>query len=501
MTANKFEIVPEIQRTVALPPKASINAALGANHDIRTGLDELVDNSIDAGASMVAIILHTRAKRIVQLSIHDDGVGMSKDKLEDVLRLGGHEAHSEKNIGRYGMGLKEGSFSNADETMIVSRVRGQHMVGYQLSKTSFDAGLLSENSCTQVWNTRPESVKSRSGTSIVWTKLPNVYAGTDDQEAGRFLNRVSEGIRLHLAIRYHRFIEDGRLKLELYSQVDDMLAFSAGPIRGVNPFGYRRSARKQYPLRLTINGDPEAPGITAHLWVNRSKTDEFNLEGKDELGHQGFYFYDADRLITQGGWSSFRSPHKQWKLARFEVDDPRVIENYLTISPQKGSVRLHESFYSFVKQLRNPDDTSIDFERVLEDSASVIRAANKKSGKPDPLADTGRGIARSIQEVLWASERTKSADPINVAWGEVGDGGLLELDHSEHLIIINEDFRAHFTHGHVGLNDAPVLKTLLYLLFNHLLSSGRWTGKSTSNADLWIAMLNAALEEELDETE
>ena len=97
---------PDIESTVNLPPLASINHALGANHGLETGIDELIDNAIDAGASRIAIVFHTGDTRLERIAIHDDGSGMDPKKMEGVLRLGGHAAHSEKNIGRYGMGLK-----------------------------------------------------------------------------------------------------------------------------------------------------------------------------------------------------------------------------------------------------------------------------------------------------------------------------------------------------------------------------------------------------------
>ncbi len=79
----------EIEKTIHLPPAATIQHALGANHDFCSGIDELVDNAIDAKADNVCIVLHVDKSRLTRVAIHDDGIGMSSTKMERVLRLGG----------------------------------------------------------------------------------------------------------------------------------------------------------------------------------------------------------------------------------------------------------------------------------------------------------------------------------------------------------------------------------------------------------------------------
>ncbi|WP_312713963.1 ATP-binding protein [Corynebacterium flavescens] len=496
--AGHNEITPTIERLVHLAPKAAIHKALGANHDLRTGLDELIDNSIDAGAKVIAVVFHIVGLRLVQISVHDDGSGMTQQTLEDVLSLGGHIAHTKKNIGRYGMGLKEGSFANADLSTIVSRPRGQRTSGIRLSKESFEAGILDEASANRVWNLRAGLVELKSGTSIVWNKMNNVYRGGDDMEARKFLDTAIESTRKHVGIRYHRFLAEDRLSVNLYSQFDEGSPRKTGGVRAIDPFAYRRTGNRAYPQALNVGGDPSAPGIVAHIWPNRSKIDQFNLEGKDELGHQGFYIYDADRLITQGGWSGYRSPNKHWKLLRIVIDEPRVIDKYVTVSPQKGSVRLSEDFDHFIRSLRAPGDPDKGFAQVLDDAKQTLSDSNKKSGAANPLAETGKGISRRVQEAVWASERLKATDPIDIEWGKLEDGKLIKLEPARNLILLNEDYREYLNRGNSDSNDAPLFKALIYLLFNDSLSSARWTAKAESNAELWISIVEAALQEEME---
>ncbi|MCQ4624877.1 ATP-binding protein [Corynebacterium sp. CCUG 69979] len=494
-------LMPDIESTVTLPPLANINHALGANHGLETGIDELIDNAIDAGATRVTIVFHNGNTRLEHIAIHDDGSGMSPEKMEGVLRLGGHEAHSEKNIGRYGMGLKEGSFANANQTVIVSKPEGAQGHGIQLLKETFDAGRLSAESAEKYWNSREALGLADHGTTIVWSDLINVYKGDDLEKAEENLSSELEAVRKHVSIRYHRFLEDGRIAIELYTSWLGVSPMKTPSPKPINPLGYTKSGSAKYPRELTYKGIPGAPGITAHIWTPRSQKEEFHLDKKSPTGHQGFYIYDADRLITAGGWGKFRSEVKDLQLLRIEISDPRLIEEYITISPQKGSVLFKESFHRFAKELYDLNDPKVDLNRVYEDAKGVVKLANKRSGNAKPLADPGKGIARSIKRTVEQNAKSKASDPIDVVWTTMAPSDFVNVEPVKKTIYINELYRQHFNPGRGRLNDAPLLKTLLYLLFNETVSAGRISQSSQANIELWVSIINAAAKEMFNQAE
>ena len=485
----------EIEKTIHLTPTESIQHALGANHDICSGIDELVDNSIDAKAEKICIVFHVGGNRLTQIAVHDDGRGMDTATMERVLRLGGHESQSHSNIGIYGMGLKEGSYANADTVTVLSRVKGQFPAGIRLHKESFTADVLKQQTTTTAWNFRDRLVNLKRGTSILWNDLTGIYEGSDEGEANRFLSKTSEKLRRHLGIRYHRFLQDNRVDIKMFMLYDEFSPVPAPDIKPIDPCGYRKSGDSRYPLRLTEHGEEAGLGVTAHIWTNRSKADEFGLEGKDELGHQGFYIYIADRLITQGGWCGFQEPRKDYKLLRIVIDDPRVVNEYITISPQKGSVRLGEGFHRFIEQLRVCGDQTKSFADVCDDAIAVLRNSNKKSGTPDVLAEAGQGIAPPIKEAIEDEAVLKKGDSVNVVWADLEGDTFVEVSPRDSTVKINRQYRKMVNPGRGALNDAPLLKTLLYLLFNDIATS-KQTRKSKANASLWSELLTVAAKEQ-----
>jgi len=486
----------EVVSTVSLPPLENLNTALGANHDLATGLDELIDNALDAGADNIAIIFHSGDVLLEGISIHDNGSGMTLEKMTTVLRLGGHVANSDRNIGRYGMGLKEGSFANGAVTDILSKTNGATAAGLRLSKESFEAGILSQAAFDERWAMR-EQIKfpNEHGTTIMWSELFNVYRGDSTKEAGEFLARELERVRKHVGIRYHRFLSEGRVRIDFYTAYEGFVPSKSPSPVPTNPLGYRRSGQPKYPRQLTLMGVSDAPGVTAHIWPHRSQSDEFKLDTRSTNGHQGFYVYDADRLITMGGWGRFRSDDKSLQLLRIEISDPRVIEEYVTISPQKGSVIFKEGFHAFMRELRDPEDPKVDIEKVYADAIQVVKKANQRSGKAKQLTEAGKGIAPSIKRTIDKEASLRSGEPIDVVWFKVQGDNFVAIDPRKRTIYINERYRHLFNEGRGSLNDAPLIKTLLFLLFNDQVSAGRSTRESQATVEMLTQVINAAARE------
>ena len=81
---------------------------------------ELIDNSLDAKASQVEVLIREHQVRVnqknrwrvAQLAVVDNGHGMSAERLVQALRFGGRQpSQSIQQIGKYGMGLPTASVS------------------------------------------------------------------------------------------------------------------------------------------------------------------------------------------------------------------------------------------------------------------------------------------------------------------------------------------------------------------------------------------------------
>ena len=112
-------------KRVVLPPVAGsmIYSLRNLGYSFESAVADLIDNSISAGASSIAIEIFIRDGEPV-VTIVDNGCGMEPSELRDNLTIGSSSPRDERSqgdLGRFGMGLKTASFSQALNLLCVSK--------------------------------------------------------------------------------------------------------------------------------------------------------------------------------------------------------------------------------------------------------------------------------------------------------------------------------------------------------------------------------------------
>ena len=107
------------------PPIIPANTAIETFRDngyknTASAISELIDNSIDAKAKNIQIIVFEKTvtksnrpmKQISEIAIVDDGTGMSEEDLKTSLQFGnGTKFNAKEGIGKFGIGLPNASVS------------------------------------------------------------------------------------------------------------------------------------------------------------------------------------------------------------------------------------------------------------------------------------------------------------------------------------------------------------------------------------------------------
>src|SRR5262245_3423897 len=123
----KFEYPSfEVSGTETLEPDerqaGDIFARLG--YKIWDAVADLVDNSVDAKATRVLVRFVTSAEGVHSVIIADNGRGMDAGELREAMRFGSKSAKNQKQLGKYGIGLKSASLSQADVVAVLSKKAG-----------------------------------------------------------------------------------------------------------------------------------------------------------------------------------------------------------------------------------------------------------------------------------------------------------------------------------------------------------------------------------------
>src|SRR4051812_27638698 len=99
-----FTVIPSASRLVG--------SLRDLGYDFCHAIADLADNSISARASQIDIELRFDGEDS-WIRIADDGLGMSGARLTEALRLGTRRSYDLTDLGKFGLGLKTASLSQA----------------------------------------------------------------------------------------------------------------------------------------------------------------------------------------------------------------------------------------------------------------------------------------------------------------------------------------------------------------------------------------------------
>ena len=101
-----------------------LQLASNIGYSLKDSVADLVDNSIDAGAANILVRFYHDGKRLDHIAVIDDGEGMTPRMLEEAMRIG-RTSKTADELGKYGIGLKAASPSQASTVSVASRRRGE----------------------------------------------------------------------------------------------------------------------------------------------------------------------------------------------------------------------------------------------------------------------------------------------------------------------------------------------------------------------------------------
>lgn len=100
-----------------------VHAIAAFPYDPLTAIMDIVDNSVENGASGVSVSFKTKGKIIEQIVVVDNGSGISAALIDEVLRAGSRTQHLYRttSLSRFGVGLKGAGFALATNITLLTR--------------------------------------------------------------------------------------------------------------------------------------------------------------------------------------------------------------------------------------------------------------------------------------------------------------------------------------------------------------------------------------------
>lgn len=487
--------------SIELPPDPRALDSIGRNHSLETALADLVDNAIDAEATNVLIRLVRSNGSLVTLYVVDNGRGIAPNAIDAAMTIGGRREYHDGDLGHFGLGLKAASFSQARSLTVMSRAAGHEAVGRlwrpdEATRRGFHCDIVSSRFIeTEFGREWPFPLRD-SGTVIRWDKVVAFPATDDPRRVEEYLDLAITTTCQHLGMVFHRFLADERLTVDIDVQdVDTSFISPPVPVTPLNPFGYTRTGRVGFPKDLTATAGDRVLTFRCHLWPGRSSAPQFRLSS-NPTEHQGLYFYRRDRLLQAGGWVGVHASNARLQLARVEVDIDGDVGGLFHMNPEKSRVQVGPEFAQLAAAARSSDGTTLN--SYLDIAEQVYRDSRTRTAKRTSMIHPGSGLPPRVRATI---EREipgiRGEDPIDIRWDTFADDSFFRIDRENQTLWLNKRYRKMLLGSkHGGLNDLPLLKSVLYLLVANVFEGNHLGPRDKDNIDLWQIILTAAVRAE-----
>ena len=350
--------------TIPLPanPQRVMEGLRDTGYSFNTAIADIVDNSIAAGATNVAITVQRNPKREIFVYISDNGCGMDEKGLENAMTYGSQKRSDPSSLGKFGLGLKTSSTAFCRKFSVVSRASDgiarklQWDIDYvasirewrvkKLEPTEDDLEILDEIAGT-----------SGTGTLVIWEnvdrllkkdyKMPNAEINA--------LAKIIDNLRKHLGLVFQRFIDPS------FATAPTMaISLNGTDVMAWDPFcvasGSDLAIDENYKIETDDPGTSSSFSLKAYILPRReefpSKKDmeEANISND----YQGIYIYRENRLIHYGDWLGMYSREPHFSLLRVDFSFDHTLDDFFNVDIKKSRINLAAEILEELKKILQP---------------------------------------------------------------------------------------------------------------------------------------------------
>lgn len=273
-------------------------------YDFAAAVADLVDNSIAARATLVAIDVEFDGDDS-WVRIADNGKGMTPPEIREAMRYGAEREYDARDLGKFGLGLKTASLSQCQRLTVASRANPHRA---DIAAYSWDLGHIER---TNRWEVLPTDrnalgpsirnpLKDTTGTVVLWERLDRIlgFKHPYGESARKRLSSMCRELELHLGMVFHRFLlgEVRGRKLKILLNGNEVVPWD--PFARSEP---QTKALSQVSIRLEHEGT--AGDVVLEPFVLPHQQDFSTSESFRRASgpanwnqQQGFYIFRAGRL-------------------------------------------------------------------------------------------------------------------------------------------------------------------------------------------------------------
>ena len=345
-------------------PDILMNSLRSIGYSFKTALADIIDNSISADAKNIWIDFPSYDNNNLYITILDDAIGMDDAALFNAMKYGSaRDEYGEKDLGRFGVGLKSASLSQCRVLTVMSKFDGE----IRAYRWDLDE-IVDEWECLKLDSNEiqecPNYEKLNSlfqGTMVVWQNF-DIAEQKSNGHAYEYLSEKIDESESHLCLIFHRFMNRTVSPVSFF--------INNRQLKGLDPFlegspHHKRNPKTDEgkPVEMAVKyyekGDEKEAMIKVQTFIlphqdDLSKEDIEALGGMDALkDDQGFFVYRNDRLIIYGTWFrlSSRSVNAElYKYGRIKVDIPNKLDSLWDIDIKKQNAVIPKQIVNLLRK-------------------------------------------------------------------------------------------------------------------------------------------------------
>jgi hypothetical protein len=467
----------KLRRGDHLPPDYEhfIHALRSVGYSFEESVADIIDNSLDAGASHVSVRFVVREDKSVDLLIADNGNGMDEEALREAMVFGTQPvAAHQKRLGKFGLGLKMASIAQAMNVHVVSNKDGK-ISGRVWSdmglKQGFFCEILSPDEITSITKLSTVPSEQGHGTWVLWEYLHRYASEFERPEV--LCTRIISGLLQHLGMHFHRFLAKDKFGISIEVVNHEGVPGVRRAIQPYDPFGYEKSGSDGFPAEFQVDAGSSYSGklkIKGHIWPPKSNSPNYKLPG-GAVKRQGLYFYRNNRLISGGGWFDIKEGlDTHDSLGRVEIELENLeLEREVSLDIRKALVKVTPALRDAIKNSKT--ESGVTFAEYLKAVNKTYRSANagkkKIKGKTVQVASGQDGIASLVNKLLAAAQREEAL--ARVKWGSLDkaeENLFFSFDEETGECTLNERFRSLFLPAVESGGGEALVRTFFLLLLS-----------------------------------
>ncbi|WP_260705691.1 ATP-binding protein [Edaphobacter flagellatus] len=352
-------------------PIVSVRAFIEATRDsgyksTSAAIAELVDNAIEANAEQITIsIVETfiAGSRTISISVLDNGSGMPRQVLELALQFGGSTRFgSRKGLGRYGMGLPNGSLSQARRVEVISWERPDEVWMSYLDVDEIVIGKITSIPAPVKLSPEALGVDEASGTLVTLSRCDRL----DFKRANKLVSRL----KLDLGRLFRCYlVQGGRISIngERLAPVDPTFLMPRGAEPQAKPYG----PPSVYGVRVVDPVTGEERTATVKVIFAELPLEAWHGLSNEEKNRRGIAKGAGVAILRAGreidyGWyfmgSKRRENYDDWW--RCEISFPPELDELFGVTHTKQRIRPDERIVALL---------SPDIERTARELSNRVR--------------------------------------------------------------------------------------------------------------------------------